>query len=1292
MKPIIRRYLSISLSFVLILLLFLSALMPLHADAAQTFYPEAELYQSKDNETHSTQKQYRVDRFIYAKSPIGKLTLNGSASQEEPFEGYPTYSVNDKFVIGYSYNGSYLNNDKEQWNLESDSGKSAAGITLSHKIEKGTIIIQKSNNHYNWVDVIEPINDFFVAKKLDRSNLYTVTKEELKEGTFFRVILAYEMTRKVGTEKRWGPIPDKPIYESVYCTEVYQFYVCYEKDQIQFRELLTKKAIASGEAVKSGFIIDKNGSSNKVTVKHNGKDEVISGNITTVTEIGDYTIIVTNALGKTFTYNIQVTEGLTSASVSPTIYENQKKDKYTEDNRVSGGKPSFGLKPRTVLSIAHNSEIPVVSSKYKSRDAFGVNGSSVYLLLHLQQTQYSSWELVPDKWGKKSSELVDGVEVGAPVNTGALIVQTSSNGVNWKNEDLSRYSNGLYTTDFETHYGNAGDVMIYAPSGTAILNGLYVRVIYAYEIANKEAKKDLRCIEKYEFYLCSDNLDAVSFHNLSATEQLKEICEDYDDATSEVYQNAETMLSGSYTVTGFSIDTKLNPTVKFTVKKDGTEIATPSNREFKETGRYDIELTSAVGSKKNVTLYVDRMGTDEELAYYFGDCFIDGKRIYSEGKYAVYEGGVSSYNIKEIDDNHLPLGGYIKNTTTGEEIRVDFSRDAKTGVLTTPGRYEAVLTTSENESIAGDRRIITFRFELIANGTAPGPVVNQKSLAAYGNSTISDSYPIFYALTYQSAATGYITLAFANKEDALDYAYNFEKGMVEQQKDGTYRYTGSLYVTTKEKYDSTWDLTDALYYFAEQAVQIKYFDLSDEFTVLTLPETVIKDTENLRTLELSKSVTIFAPEEMSKLTNLDTLPIINAKPYSYLNPGRAGVVDSGFTDFEFVKDKYGCDSYKVTITDCEGKEYNIDYNTGVGHQLDELQCPSGIVTITEETIYGDQASYQAVYIAPGENTASISLTLYQGDNQEQKTFSQQNAGEEVTTEAFSLSQISDPLDPFCLVIVSDSKTESPFSSDNVGKEIWAKPGCYKIKVINRLGSHYEIPVVIRESDFAAISFTGEGTEETQDLLTSYGAQHVKLPSIARVGYNLVGFEDESGQLYSDEIAAVAFKGTVLLNAVWEAKQFNVTFQNHSGEVLKTIVMDFGKEYELPVPELPEGVKFLGWKLNGEVLDSNIITLENEGDITLVALVSNDTDAASEPEADQAEASSHALNGRMPIVAGCVVVLVIIFVVFAVSKIRSSKKKHDKSLNENKATISDDEWPDEFLDDDWPTEQGESDDE
>ncbi len=130
----------------------------------------------------------------------------------------------------------------------------------------------------------------------------------------------------------------------------------------------------------------------------------------------------------------------------------------------------------------------------------------------------------------------------------------------------------------------------------------------------------------------------------------------------------------------------------------------------------------------------------------------------------------------------------------------------------------------------GDYREYTFKFFVIAKGTAPGPVINQDNLKSYATSTMVDTYPKYYGVTYQSASKGNITLAFVTKEAAQEYAYQYEKGTVEEQEDGTYRYTGSFLGVQKDEFVSAWDLTDAMNYFAEQAVQLLYFDMSDTFT------------------------------------------------------------------------------------------------------------------------------------------------------------------------------------------------------------------------------------------------------------------------------------------------------------------------------------------------------------------------------------------------------------------------------------------------------------------------------
>ena len=966
--------------------------MRVNTYAAETTYtPAVEAFESSEESNHSAYDAEKKSSFSYGGKSMGALTVSGGINDISTINGFTAYSANGPLIIGYDYDGSYQTGNKNEWNLISEDGKEVLGFSISKKIEKGTLIIQKSTNGTTWENATEQVQNVFTAKKLDRSNLYTITDDELKSGTYYRVIVAYGMKRLSATEERWWIIPDKETYDYIYCTEVYRFYACYGISTVSFRDVVSGNEISSGATVSNGFIIDKNGASSAVYLVKDGKTTTIVDKIrTSVYEPGEYSITVSTPLNQEFKYNITVTGGLSVRTLSPSVFENEKKGKYTEEHPVSGN-PAYGFDSHTGITLAHNAADGIVAAKKNGFDAYGITGSNVYLFLELKNEEAladAGWEVVSDSWGKKSSELIANVPTGQ-VDSGAIIIQKSMDGLTWENEDLGRYAEGLYTTDYENHYGRKGAVLVYMPNGQEILKGVFVRILYAYEMKQASSKTDNRYIEKYEFYLCNNELGAITFHNLSAEGTLSDICKDYDDATAEIYRKAETMQTGAYTVSGFSIDTTLNPTVTYKVKRDGTNIAIPSNHEFTQEGKYTVDLTSAVGTHKEVEIFVDRMSTNEVLDFYFGEAFITGKRIFDEGDLAVYEGGLTSYQLNEVDLNHLPLGGEIKNLTTGEIVTITPSRTRKSSLITAPGTYEAVLSTNSGVS-SGDNRIFTFRFKIIPKGTAPGPMVNQRSLKEYASSTISDSYPVYYALTYPSASTGYITLAFASKEAAMEYAYNYEKGMVEKQSDGSYRYTGSFLVSQKEKYNSAWDLTDAVNYFAEQAVQSGYFDLSNEFTSLTLTDSVIDNTANLRTLELNKSVTIFAPDQKGELTDLEALPIISPKPYSYLVPGRNGVVRKGVNDFKFVKDKYGSDSDTIQITDNTGKEYQIEYNRGVGEQLAAQNCPSGIVTITEKTVYGDTASYQAVYIAPAENTASITLSYYKDESEERQTFTQLN--------------------------------------------------------------------------------------------------------------------------------------------------------------------------------------------------------------------------------------------------------------------------------------------------------------
>lgn len=1265
----INRVSNLSLAIVVVLI-SICLLTPLSAlAAAKAYYPGVKSYQSRENAEHLTTASFSVSNFAFGAPSIGRVELMGSVNEESTINQYPAYAVDGTLTIGYAYDGSYLDGEKTEWNLYSDSGKTAAGIALKKKIEKGTIIIQKSTDGVIWTDAVAPLVNVFPSSKIDLSNLYTVTSEDLYAGTYFRVIVAYEMRQKTGTNERWGPIPDEDIYDYIYCTEVYEFYACYGLSPLVIRDIISGEEIKTGATVSRGFTVDKNGSTDTVTIQRESEKARTISTITTVSDAGKYLIEVTSPLNQKYYYSVTVSEGLNTVQMKPTVYENAKKHKYSLETPVSGN-TSFEIPSHSVLTLGHGSDSEIVQSRVNGFPAYGIKGDSVYLLLKLQHTdifEAAGWTIVSDTWGKKTSEQVAGVQTGQ-IGTGALIIQTSTDGVNWENVDKSRYARGLFTTDYESNYGDMGDVLIYTPDGKQVLKGIYIRVLYAYEVEQKSTKSDFRCVEEYAFYLCSDEVDAVTFHNLSVTGQVEEACAEYDDATAEIIRKAETMTSGAYTVSGFRIDNSLNPTVKYFVTRNGNRVAIPTNHEFTETGRYEITLTSAVGTKKVVTIYVDRLSNEEALKLYFGESFINGKRIYSDGELPVFEGGKTSYQLQEVGQSFLPLSGMIVNTMTGDKIEISATAEEKAAVLNIPGHYEAKLSTNTGDAVSGDNRIFTFRFNIIPEGTAPGPVVNQRNLQAYSTTTITDSYPVYYALTYQSAATGYITLAFSSKQAALDFAYNYEKGMVEQQADGTYRYNGSFIFAQKEQYISAWDLTDAIYLFAEQAIRTGYFDISNEFTVLTLEDDVLEETANLRTLELARSVTLFAEGQKAELTKLEALPIISPKPYVYLTPGQAGHVDRGYTDFSFIHDKYGCDSSSVTIIDANGREYEIAYDRGVGNQLALQKCPTGIVTIRESTIYGDTAEYQAVFIAEGDNTATLTLDLYKNGGEEEKRFSQDDNGASFEVDAFSVKALMDEMDPYSMVIVSDGKNETFYVADQIATGIWTDPGKYTIKVVNRLGFSYSININVTESDYATLRFEGDGTESVQDILTTYGEEHVKLPEVERYGYSLIGFSAEDGNMFSDEIAKISFKGTTILTAVWRAKQYTVTLQTQDGQPIDTLVIDYGCECELPTPDLGDSITFTGWTLNGVKLDSNVITLQSEGDITLVAStdvseISNDSEIES---SDFAEENKR--MGPAAIIVG-ITVCVLIGIVLVMKNRRATvvKVADSPDINEDECT-------------------------
>jgi len=1153
------------------------------------YYPESNNYETSAKDDFLTADPEKVEDFSYGDKSIGCLSISGEIENKAKFDDIISYETTGKVEFMYSYNSENYKGITKRWTISSSASNSIDGYSIDSKIKKGAILIQKSPDRKNWSQA-KLKTDVFANGDINES-IYTVSDSEYKKGTYFRIYIAYTLKNSKGTEKNF--------------IEKYEYYVCNKDDSVLLKDITTGQRLKDGDTIKAGFILDLSKSSDDVKVKKDGKPVEVKGKSLTFTEKGDYTVSVTTQINKTFGYIISVSDGLdNSYYLKPSVYEGAKKQSYTETNKLEG-KTVFGLDSLTELYVGQTSEKSFVKGKVNSFDACGLTGdyAGIYLkLADIDVLKNSSWEVDGDDWGKEKNQNIAGVDTGY-IGTGALIVQTSTDGVNWKNADKGRYENGLSNTDVYNSYNNKGDILIYKPDGEEITSGIFVRVYFAYRVKNTspKEKETARYLESYQFYLCNENLDAVTFHNLTLKNVNNDIDPDNENINVKSVHYAETLINGSGTVTGFEIDKSANKLVDITVSKDGNILKIPETNQFTSTGKYTIHLESKLEQKKDITLFVDNQSDKEFLKTYFGEGFISGKRVYDEkSKYPAYVTDSVKYFVNDLDDQFLPISGYIKNLSTGETINITKTRLGDSGKFKASGTYEAEFTTFPFDGTSvksGDKKTVRFNFKLV--DTAPGPVKNKQTLDDYSRKSMADSYPIYYGAQYQSAAKGYITFAFSDWDSAYNYVYEYENGLVENLGNDKYRYYGEIY-------NSNIELMDVINQKAKDNIKRYYFDISDNSTYQTLEEDTIKQNTNLRELSLDRSVIIFADNEKEKMTNLDALPILNYKPFDYIIPGDSGKINSGFESYKFVKDKYGYDSDKIKITDSKGKSIDVKYDTDIVKQLEAGGIATGKLMISEETVYGDTTSYEAVYFSGNDNTTELIIECYNAaETNPEKVSVTMNNIHSIETDAFKISDITDKLDPYSLVIVSKDDKQWMYCAKEYNSDFWVEPGKYSVKSVNRAGNYYEFNITVRESDYATISFEGEFTEDSGNILTKIGDTNVELPDINRPGYILDGYQNNKGKRYEKVIDKIDFTGNMILTPIWKAVKVNLIFKNEKGEVIKTDTADYDSEYLAENLVVEDGYIFNGWIMNDELVTNNHLKVNSVSDIILYADVVED---------------------------------------------------------------------------------------
>lgn len=167
----------------------------------------------------------------------GEFRLRGNLWEYKSAEGISSFDArntkDDKTTeektaeasLIYAYDDKLLNADDEQtWKLVSDNSKRIGDIDLEQKVGMGTIVVQSSFDDEHWM-----INDIQtdVFKDIPKGGdkiLYTTIPNQLVNGCYYKVTVAYQ-TRKKSGETKLGSLKISTKYDYREHVEVYHFYV-----------------------------------------------------------------------------------------------------------------------------------------------------------------------------------------------------------------------------------------------------------------------------------------------------------------------------------------------------------------------------------------------------------------------------------------------------------------------------------------------------------------------------------------------------------------------------------------------------------------------------------------------------------------------------------------------------------------------------------------------------------------------------------------------------------------------------------------------------------------------------------------------------------------------------------------------------------------------------------------------------------------------------------------------------------------------------------------------------------
>ena len=183
-------------------------------------------------------------------SQFGQFSIMGDLKPIDPVDDYISYEVSSGVAtLSYSPTGKVVGAAETDWHLIEDKGTEINGEKIGDKILSGAVILQASIDDQSWITVLTNTNIAGAGTEY-KSDFYETPAIQLSNGCYYKVIVAYEVARKIDNEEQKKYV------------EVYEFYLRDTSDAV----------IAAGAHPNTKKIV---GDSTKVT--NTGKDNGFSG-------------------------------------------------------------------------------------------------------------------------------------------------------------------------------------------------------------------------------------------------------------------------------------------------------------------------------------------------------------------------------------------------------------------------------------------------------------------------------------------------------------------------------------------------------------------------------------------------------------------------------------------------------------------------------------------------------------------------------------------------------------------------------------------------------------------------------------------------------------------------------------------------------------------------------------------------------------------------------------------------------------------------------------------------------